>query len=414
MPLPAMSTHSAQHANFFATCNSLFCVVGLEGSFRQTNAAWESLLGYTWSEIQDKHFLDLVHEEDREATDKALKQLSEETDSLVFTNRFRHHNGKYLDFIWQATSSMMEFGFYAVGIDVSDYKAEVQKTARLQMQESNTIMSEKYADLQLFYEAQKERLNILEKLLQGLEEGVLLDHVEHGLSSLNERAEAILGIMPGEEDFEQIWHGLEKTVETGEVKEFIYRRLGARKNLLRLLGRAYLLIRKGETRPYARMLVFRDISERVSLRQQSQNLKERFDLILSALDEAIMDWDLRGNRAYCSPAWLKMLNSEEDREASYYIQRWQSKIYPADYTRVELELRHFLEGRIPYYENVHRLQQNDGTYTWIFHRALAQRDSGKKAFRVLHVFNDLEQLRKAEDALKKIAFLQKNQFNKSE
>ncbi len=257
-----MSSHSANHANFFATCNTLFCVVGFEGSFRQTNAAWENLLGYSWEEVRDTPFLEFVHPEDREETARVLEQLAQDVDTLVFANRFRHHNGEYRDFIWQATASIMEFGFYAVGMDTSNYKAQVEKATSLDMQEDYSILHEKYADLELDCHERLKNIQVLGHVMANIEEGVLAQYGNGDIVALNPRAEAILGEAAAEVDFKQIWQAGQKKTDNPEPEaKFFYHKIGSGRPLLKLKRLATSLELENEPEETIKIVIFQKVKD---------------------------------------------------------------------------------------------------------------------------------------------------------
>ncbi len=53
---------------FFTLSLDLFCIAGLDGTFRRLNPSWEPVLGYTADELLSRPFLDFVHPDDRAAT----------------------------------------------------------------------------------------------------------------------------------------------------------------------------------------------------------------------------------------------------------------------------------------------------------------------------------------------------------
>lgn len=112
--------------NFFSTCQSLFGIISIAGNFRQVNAAWHKILGYSNNEIYKSLYLELVHPQDKNKTESFIEQLSAGTSAVRFTNRFRHHDGSYRDILWEATGSEVEEAFYVVGMDVTEYNTEIQ------------------------------------------------------------------------------------------------------------------------------------------------------------------------------------------------------------------------------------------------------------------------------------------------
>jgi PAS domain S-box-containing protein len=129
-----MLLQNTQHASFFSSCHTLFGVIGFEGSFRQINTAWQTILGYASNKLSHCLFWDLVHPEDKEATENCIKQLTANPEPMTFSNRFQHADGNYHDLVWQVTPSMKEFGFYAVAIDITEIKGKIVQQSQESLQ----------------------------------------------------------------------------------------------------------------------------------------------------------------------------------------------------------------------------------------------------------------------------------------
>ena len=119
------SRYHPSYVNFFNTCQSLFCIIGFEGKFRQLNPAWEKLLGYPTDKLVNTVYLDLVHPEDRETTQRHIDQLCLGSQSVIFTSRFSSEDGTYRTILWQATLSPFEYAFYASGIDITQQEETI-------------------------------------------------------------------------------------------------------------------------------------------------------------------------------------------------------------------------------------------------------------------------------------------------
>ncbi len=138
-----MLIDNPQHTNFFATCLSLFGVVGFAGNFRQVNPAWKKVLGYSTSDIYKSLYLELVHPKDKSKTEAHLEQLTANRTFVNFTNRFRHNDGSYRDVLWEVTRSNTEPVYYVVGVDISIYNAEVQQAVQMAREDFEFIMENK-------------------------------------------------------------------------------------------------------------------------------------------------------------------------------------------------------------------------------------------------------------------------------
>ena len=109
----------------------LLCVGGLDGYFKRVNPAFERTLGYSAAELLSRPFLDFVHPDDREATQRALSVLGDGRKVLYFENRYVRADGAVRWLQWN-TRPMPEKGLvYAAARDVTDNRLLAQEQAAL-------------------------------------------------------------------------------------------------------------------------------------------------------------------------------------------------------------------------------------------------------------------------------------------
>ena len=109
----------AELNRFFASSPDMFCIAGLDASFKRINPVFEEMLGYSIAEIMSKSFLDFVHPDDREATLNELKSLGSTPRPLSFENRYLCKDGSFKWFSWKATIVPNSDVFYGVARDIT-------------------------------------------------------------------------------------------------------------------------------------------------------------------------------------------------------------------------------------------------------------------------------------------------------
>jgi PAS domain S-box-containing protein len=116
---------------------------GFDGYFKSLNPAWESTLGWTLEELTSRPYLDFVHPDDKERTQReADEQLAEGRKTLSFENRYRAKDGSYRWLSWNATPDMQTGLIYFVTRDVTENKkaaAEIERSEALIRSIINTI-----------------------------------------------------------------------------------------------------------------------------------------------------------------------------------------------------------------------------------------------------------------------------------
>ncbi len=106
----------------------MLCVARLDGTLMRLNPAWAETLGWAPEEILDRPFLDLVHPDDRWRTTSAMAVLADGLMVPGFENRYRHKDGSYRWFSWNAVPH--EGLIYAIVRDVTDGKEAAAALAK--------------------------------------------------------------------------------------------------------------------------------------------------------------------------------------------------------------------------------------------------------------------------------------------
>jgi PAS domain S-box-containing protein len=118
---------------FFNISLDLLCMASTSGHFTRLNPAWRHILGYSVEELLQRSYYDFIHPDDIEATREEVAALANGRETLNFVNRYRHRDGSYRSFEWNAVC----FGdkIYASARDITDRlrasAAIVKSTAEL-------------------------------------------------------------------------------------------------------------------------------------------------------------------------------------------------------------------------------------------------------------------------------------------
>jgi PAS domain S-box-containing protein len=145
-----------------------------------------------------------------------------------------------------------------------------------------------------------------------------------------------------------------------------------------------------------------DITERKLAENNLHETNERLKLMLEDTPTAIWDWNLETDVWHTTSKYYTMLGYEpesgmSDREV------WLNRIHPDDRENVARKINCVLSLQDLEYSYTARMQHANGTYRWqtvIGH--IIEKDESGKAKRMLGVRIDVDETKKAEEALRKL------------
>lgn len=101
----------------------LMIITNQEGYFKKINPRFTDVLGYEFRDVVSQKFLNLIHPDDREATQAALKKVLPEK-STHFINRYQEKSGDYRTFDWVVVKDPDTGLLYYTARDITDYRSE--------------------------------------------------------------------------------------------------------------------------------------------------------------------------------------------------------------------------------------------------------------------------------------------------
>jgi PAS domain S-box-containing protein len=122
-------------ARYFEVSHDLVCTAGFDGVFRQLNAAWEQTLGWSETELRSRPFVEFVHPDDRERTERETASLAQGGVTVDFLNRYATKDGGWVWIDWRSVAVLEDGLIYASARDVT---ARVAAEAALETSERKT------------------------------------------------------------------------------------------------------------------------------------------------------------------------------------------------------------------------------------------------------------------------------------
>lgn len=133
-----LRTLEAESARHFDLSLDMISTVGFDGCFKRVNPAFERVLGYRPDELVGRPFLDFVHPDDRERTEREAASLSDGAKTMQFQNRYFAKDGEVLWLEWTSIPLLEEGLIYGVARDVTERKVLEQELERLSQRDPLT------------------------------------------------------------------------------------------------------------------------------------------------------------------------------------------------------------------------------------------------------------------------------------
>jgi PAS domain S-box-containing protein len=105
----------------------IVCIADFDAYFKEVNASFSKVLGYSREELLSKPFFDFIHPDDVEITSSTLKLLAKTSPIIDFENRYIKKDGDIVFMQWKANLNSTNNLVYAIARDVTDIKMTQKK-----------------------------------------------------------------------------------------------------------------------------------------------------------------------------------------------------------------------------------------------------------------------------------------------
>ncbi|SMF84289.1 PAS domain-containing hybrid sensor histidine kinase/response regulator [Pseudobacteriovorax antillogorgiicola] len=121
------------------------------------------------------------------------------------------------------------------------------------------------------------------------------------------------------------------------------------------------------------------------------------------------DWNPQTNEVHFDERWAEMLGYSYD-EIEDTLDTWSSKVHPDDIEQCYADITAHMEGKVDFYENIHRMRHKDGSWLYILDRGkVVERDSEGKPTRFTGTHTNITPQKLAEQQAK-TALREKSRF----
>ncbi len=366
----------SERNRIFELSRDLLAVAGLDGYFKRLNPAWEETLGYRREELLAIPFLELVHPDDQEVTQRELARLASGASTILFENRYRHSDGSYRWLSWSADPLPEQGRLYCTARDIT-----LQKHAAQVLRESEALLSsvlnsslDGIAALKALRDADGQIIDFIFILVNPKAEEILK---RAAVDLLGTR---LLEVMPQHRE-NGLFTAYKEVVATGhschqEVKYDGDGLQGWFQNIAVKLDDGFAV-------------TFRDIT--------AQKAAEELRLALTAAQMGTWEISLATNEVTRSNGTDQLFGYLPDgsrRIAADYMQR----VHSADLTQVEATIRLSLEACVEHYVE-YRVVRPDESVRWVASRGNVLLDAQGQPMRLIGALTDITERKQVEEQL---------------
>ena len=124
--------------------------------------------------------------------------------------------------------------------------------------------------------------------------------------------------------------------------------------------------------------------------------EEKFALVLEGTRLGMWDWYPSTNEVIFDERWAQMLGHDL-KEISFNYESWASRVHPDDIDSCLEDIKKHMEGKVGFYENVHRMMHKDGEWRYILDRGkICERDLEGNPIRFTGTHTDITREKVAE------------------
>jgi PAS domain S-box-containing protein len=110
-----------------------------------------------------------------------------------------------------------------------------------------------------------------------------------------------------------------------------------------------------------------DITEKKMIENKLKENHQYLSLALEGANLGIWDWNLENNAVKFDRRWAEMLG-QDIQEIKMELATWETRVHKDDLAKCYTDIKSYMDGKTPYYENIHRMKHKNGSWVYILDR----------------------------------------------
>jgi PAS domain S-box-containing protein len=363
------------YERFFTINLDLLCIADTSGNFIRVNKAWERILGYSASELENRKFLDFIHPDDVSATLNAMSDLRANKQVLNFINRYRCQDGSYRFVEWRS-HPYGEF-IYAAARDITSQQFALQKFYKL-FDCNPAIMAVVTLDGGKFVDVNAAFVETL-----GYSRDEIIGHTVKELGLITDEHQR----KESKDDIHRVG-----SIQNREIK--VRKKDGS---ILEGVFSGEVIDDQG----VKSFLVV--IIDRTQQRQAERELKESEMRLNTAINNAkigLWEWHVKTGETYFNEQWANLIGYTLEEISPVSIDTWIRFVHPDDLAASNEKLAKCFKGETEYYECEARVKHKNGEWVWVLDRGkVVEWDENGEPLLMLGTHINIDHIKKVEQEL---------------
>ncbi len=124
--------------------------------------------------------------------------------------------------------------------------------------------------------------------------------------------------------------------------------------------------------------------------------RRRMELVIQGTRLGMWDWNPQTNEVIFNDIWAEMLGYRLE-EITPSLEEWERRVHPDDLAGCYRDIQAHMEGKTPFYQNIHRMKHRDGRWVYILDRGqIVERDEAGRPIRFTGTHTDITEQKTAE------------------
>ncbi len=145
-------------------------------------------------------------------------------------------------------------------------------------------------------------------------------------------------------------------------------------------------------------IIWTDITERIRLKKQIEDKRQRLQDIIDATQAGTWEWNLQTGETNVNERWAQILGYTLEEISPISFKTWQQFVNPEDYGLANSLLQQHLSGQTDYYECEMRMRHKEGRWVWVSSRGqITRRSPEGKPLVIIGTHIDITERRELEE-----------------